>query len=142
MLSRMPPKNTLESSRASSSLLWKCLRTFVYAFEPSPRKCEGEGSNEGFSAQYARSNLQSIYQLQTELQFYEKNKQEYLKLYPGQFVLIKGEQFAGAFTTDAQAYRAGLDKFGAHPFLIKQVLEDGTKVSYPALTVGAITIRS
>jgi len=38
--------------------------------------------------------------LQTELQFYEKNKQEYLKLYPGQFVLIKGEQFAGAFTTD------------------------------------------
>src|SRR6266536_237455 len=63
MLSRMPPKNTLESSRASSSLLWKCLRTFVYAFEPSPRKCEGEGSNEGFSAQYARSNLQSIYHL-------------------------------------------------------------------------------
>src|SRR6266480_7447607 len=63
MLSRMPPKNTLESSRASSSLLWKCLRTFVYAFEPSPRKCEGEGSNEGFSAQYARSNLQSIYQV-------------------------------------------------------------------------------
>ena len=70
MLSRMPPKNTLESSRASSSLLWKCLRTFVYAFEPSPRKCEGEGSNEGFSAQYARSNLQSIYQmLQCELHF-------------------------------------------------------------------------
>ena len=80
--------------------------------------------------------------LQTELQFYEKNKQEYLKLYPGQFVLIKGEQFAGAFTTDAEAYRAGLDKFGDHPFLIKQVLEDDTKVSYPALTVGAITIHS
>jgi pimeloyl-ACP methyl ester carboxylesterase len=62
MLSRMPPKNILESSRASSSLLWKCVRTFVYAFEPSPSHFRGEGSNEGFSAQYARSNLQFIYQ--------------------------------------------------------------------------------
>jgi hypothetical protein len=61
MLSRMPAKNTLESSKASSSLLWKCVRTFVYSFEPSPSHFWAEGSNEGFSAQYARSNLQSIY---------------------------------------------------------------------------------
>jgi hypothetical protein len=43
--------------------LWKCIRTFVYAFEPSPSHLRGEGSNEGSSAQYSRSNLQSIYQL-------------------------------------------------------------------------------
>jgi len=79
--------------------------------------------------------------LQTELQFYEKNKQEYLKLYPGQFVLIKGEQFGGAYTTDAEAYKAGLDQFGDQTFLIRQVLEDGTKVSYPALTVGVMSIH-
>ena len=41
--------------------------------------------------------------LQTELRFYETNKQEYLKLYPGQFVLIKGEQFIGSFTTEKEA---------------------------------------
>jgi hypothetical protein len=79
--------------------------------------------------------------LQKELHFYEKNKQEYLKLYKGQFVLIKEEKFVGTFTTDAEAYKAGLEQFGNKPFFIKQVLEDDTKVSYPALTVGAINVR-
>ncbi len=79
--------------------------------------------------------------LQTELNFYQKNKQEYLKLYKGQFVLIKGEKLVGAYTTDAEAYKAGLEQFGNQPFLIKQVLEDDTQVSYPALTVGAINIH-
>jgi len=55
-----------------------------------------------------------------------------LKLYEGQFVLIKGENFAGSFTTDAEAYKAGLEKFGNEPFLIKQVLDDDRTVSYPA----------
>jgi hypothetical protein len=80
--------------------------------------------------------------LQTELRFYERNKSDYLKNYKGQFVLIKGERLIGAFTTDAEAYKAGLEQFGNQPFLIKQVLEDDTKVSYPALTVGAINVRS
>ena len=79
--------------------------------------------------------------LHKELSYYEKHKPEYLKLYKGQFVLIKGEQLVQAFTTDQEAYRAGLEKFGNQPFLIKQVLEDDTKVSYPALTVGAINVR-
>ncbi len=79
--------------------------------------------------------------LQTELEYFEKNKQEYLKLYKGQFVLIKGENFAGAFTTDAEAYRAGLEKFGNKPFLIKQVLDEDETISYPALTVGVLNVR-
>jgi hypothetical protein len=79
--------------------------------------------------------------LQKELAYYEKYKQEYLKLYKGQFVLIKGEQLVQAFTTGQEAYRAGLEKFGNQPFLIKQVLPDDTKVSYPALTVGAINMH-
>jgi hypothetical protein len=79
--------------------------------------------------------------LQTELEYFEKNKQEYLRLYKGQFVLIKGENFAGAFTTDAEAYRAGLEKFGNKPFLIKQVLDEDETISYPALTVGVLNVR-
>src|SRR5579864_2288354 len=70
--------------------------------------------------------------LQKELEYFQKHKQEYLKLYQGQFVLIKGEKFAGAFTTEAEAYQAGLEKFGNEPFLIKQVLDDDGTVSYPA----------
>jgi hypothetical protein len=78
--------------------------------------------------------------LQTEIQFFQKNKPEYLKLYKDQYVLIKGDKFNGAYTTDAEAYKSGLEEFGNQPFLIKQVLEDDTNVSYPALTVGAINI--
>ena len=80
--------------------------------------------------------------LQNELDFFNKKKDELLRLYKGQFVLIKGDKFIGAFTTDAEAYKAGLEQFGNHPFLIKQALDDDTKVSYPALTVGAINVRS
>ena len=80
--------------------------------------------------------------LQKELDFFNKKKAELLKIYKGQFVLIKGEKFIGAFTQDSEAYKAGLEQFGNNPFLIKQVLEDDTKVSYPALTVGAINVRS
>ncbi len=70
--------------------------------------------------------------LQTELEYFQKHKPEYLKLYKGQFVLIKGEEFAGAFTTEAEAYKAGLERFGNEPFLIKQVLDTDQTVSYPA----------
>ena len=78
--------------------------------------------------------------LQTELEYFQKHKQEYQKLYKGQFVLIKGEQFAGAFTTEAEAYRVGLEKFGNQPFLIKQVLDDDGTVSYPSLSIGLISV--
>lgn len=78
--------------------------------------------------------------LQTELEYFQKHKQEYLKLYKSQFVLIKGEMFAGAFTTDAEAYQAGLEKFGNEPFLIKQVLDEDGTVAYPAFTVGMISV--
>ena len=85
--------------------------------------------------------MNAHYSLQTELEYFQKNKQEYLKLYKGQFVLIKGEDFAGAFTTDAEAYKAGLEKFGNAPFLIKQVLDDDGTISYPALTIGVLSVR-
>jgi hypothetical protein len=78
--------------------------------------------------------------LQTELEYFQKHKQEYLKLYKNQFVLIKGDEFAGAFTTEAEAYKAGLKRFGNEPFLIKQVLDGDEAVSYPALTVGVIHV--
>lgn len=70
--------------------------------------------------------------LQTELEYFEKHKQEYLNLHKGQFVLIKGEEFAGSFTTEAEAYKAGLEKFGNTPFFIKQVLDNDETASYPA----------
>jgi hypothetical protein len=80
--------------------------------------------------------------LQTELEYFQKHKQEYLKLYKGQFVLIKGEEYAGAFTTEAEAYKAGLERFGKEPFFIKQVLDEDGTVFHPALTIGMISVTS
>jgi hypothetical protein len=78
--------------------------------------------------------------LQTELDFYNRHKQEYLGVYKNQFVLVKGEDLIGAFTTEEEAYRAGVERFGNQPFLIKQVRDNDNTVSFPALTVGAINI--
>jgi protein involved in polysaccharide export with SLBB domain len=76
----------------------------------------------------------------TEQQFYKVHKQEYLKIYKNQFVLIKGEEFIGAFTTEAEAYKAGVEQYGDQSFFIKQVVDNDGTVSFPALTVGAINI--
>src|SRR5258708_3682048 len=63
MLSRPQARSSLERSGISWSPLWKCVRTFVYAFEPSPLYFWAEGSNEGPSTQHFRSILQPIYHL-------------------------------------------------------------------------------
>lgn len=78
--------------------------------------------------------------LEKEISFFEKNKQDYLSKYKDQFVLIKGEQFLGSYTTETEAYTAGVEKFGNEPFLIKQVIEKEEGISFPALTVGAINV--
>ncbi len=78
--------------------------------------------------------------LKKELNFYSKNKKDYLKTYKGQFVLIKGTKFIGAFTTEAEAYKSGVGQFGNEPFLIKQVVDEDQVVDIPALTVGVINV--
>lgn len=62
--------------------------------------------------------------LQQEIEFFERNKAEYLKKCKGMFVLIKGSQLAGMYSSAEEAYEAGLLKYGVdEPFLVKQVLE-------------------
>ena len=67
------------------------------------------------------------------------HKNELLDTYEGLYVLVKKDEFAGAFTTEKEAYEAGLERFGNRPFLIKRVLrqEDET-AHYPALVLGVL----
>jgi hypothetical protein len=62
--------------------------------------------------------------LEKELKYFEDHKEELLKHYENQFVLIKDDQFIGAFTTEAEAYAAGVQRFGNQPFLIKKVTSE------------------
>lgn len=79
--------------------------------------------------------------LAEEMKYFEANKQEWLNSYRGQFVLVKGSELIGTFTTQEEAYKKGVEKFNNEPFLIKQVIEQETTASVPALTIGLINVR-
>jgi len=74
--------------------------------------------------------------LQEELAYFGEIKASLLKTNAGQFVLIKGRENAGAFTTAEQAYEAGIKKYGAVSFLVKQILEKEIVHKIPALSTG------
>lgn len=74
--------------------------------------------------------------LHQELQFFEKHKKKYLKHYQGQFVLIKGKKLIGSYTTEEEAYKAGVEQFGNKPFFIRQVIKKESVDATPALTLG------
>lgn len=75
-------------------------------------------------------------QLVKELQFYNKNKAEYLKSYKNKYLLIKDNTLCGSFDTNEEAYKKGVDTFGNEPFLIKQVLEQEPTLTVSSLYVG------
>ncbi|OIP87913.1 hypothetical protein CO009_03095 [Candidatus Shapirobacteria bacterium CG_4_8_14_3_um_filter_35_11] len=61
--------------------------------------------------------------LQKELDYYEKNKELFLKNYSNQFLLIKNEELLGSFTNEVDAYNTGIKKLGNQAFLIKQAIQ-------------------
>jgi hypothetical protein len=81
-------------------------------------------------------------ELQTELEFYNKQKAELLKHHKGQFALIKGAELVGTYTTWAEAFNDGIKQLGNVPFLIRQIQEKDETVQFPALAVGVINAHS
>lgn len=61
--------------------------------------------------------------LEVELKTYEAHRDELLGSNSGKFVLIKGEQVVSVFDTEVDAIRAGYERFGNVPFLVKQVMQ-------------------
>lgn len=58
-----------------------------------------------------------------ELNVFQEHRQEWLRSNPGKFVAIQGSVVAdGFFATYAEAFKAGLQRFGVRKgFLVKQV---------------------
>ena len=73
-----------------------------------------------------------------ELDYYRNNKDEMLRHHEDRFVVIKDERFLGAFTTEQEAYEAGLTELGNVPFLIKKVTKEEEVIRFPALAVGVV----
>jgi len=58
--------------------------------------------------------------LEKELETY-RNKLNELKTNEGKFVLIKGDNVEGTYTSYEDAMKEGYEKFGLQPFLVKQI---------------------
>jgi hypothetical protein len=61
--------------------------------------------------------------LKTELETYEKHKQELLASKAGRFVLIKGDAVIDDFETYGDALKRGYELYKKESFLVKQVVE-------------------
>lgn len=79
--------------------------------------------------------------LEKELALFEKMKPDWLKIYEGKFVLIKGEEFLGAFDTPDNAYTEGVRRFGREAFLVKKVSAVEEVYRNQALSLGLINAR-
>jgi len=76
--------------------------------------------------------------LDEELSYYKSQYKELIKHYENQFVLISGKKFLGSFTTDSEAYEAGLEQVGNKPFLVKRVVKGDDIERAPALALGLL----
>jgi hypothetical protein len=83
----------------------------------------------------------SVSVLAEELAYFREHKDEWLQRHKGKFALVKGRELIGTFTTDQQAYEAGVKKFGREAFLIKEIVEEERIEDLPALTSGLIDAR-
>jgi hypothetical protein len=62
--------------------------------------------------------------LAEELGFYAQRKAEWLAGHPGKYVVIRGTQTVGFYSTFEEAYRTGSGAFGIDAdFLVKQIVE-------------------
>lgn len=76
--------------------------------------------------------------IKKELEYFEKLKEHLLQSDKGKVALIKGETLVGTFTTQEEAYREGIRRFGKDPFLIKPILEVEEVQTIPALSAQLI----
>lgn len=61
--------------------------------------------------------------LKTELETYEKHKNELLGTAQGKFVLIHGGEIVETYESQIDAIAEGYRRFGNVPFLVKQIVE-------------------
>ncbi len=77
--------------------------------------------------------------LEQERNHFANHQAEYQRLYPGRFVVIKGEEFAGAFNTIDEAVQFGVRSYGLTSFLVRRSDQAVTEeITIPALALGIL----
>lgn len=66
--------------------------------------------------------MEPTHTFSTEVKVFEEHRKEWSRSHPGEYVAIQGDKIEGFFGSYAEAFRAGLQKFGIREeFLVKQV---------------------
>ncbi len=68
-----------------------------------------------------KEKCQGTRALETELQFFNENRQEWFEHHAGKIALIKGTTLYGFYDDFENSYRVGVDVWGDVDFLIKEV---------------------
>lgn len=74
--------------------------------------------------------------LKAELEFFESQKALLLQTHAGQFALVVGRELVGVYSTEEEAYQAGLKRIGNKPFLIRQIRAEEPRLQAPVISVG------
>lgn len=74
--------------------------------------------------------------LDTELEAYERYRDELLGKSEGKFVLIHKDQIVGVFDSKKDAIEQGYERFGNVPFLVKQILKVETPQNFVSSILG------
>ena len=73
--------------------------------------------------------------LGAELEYFEEKKAELLGESAGRFVLVKEREIHGTFDTKHDAIARAYEKFGNEPFLVKEIVEIESVVTFTRLSV-------
>lgn len=68
--------------------------------------------------------------LKKELEFFESKRAELLREHAGKYVLIHEGQLVGAFERKSDALKAGYERFGKAPFLVRLVADTPKRVYF------------
>ena len=79
--------------------------------------------------------------LETELTYFNEIRGELLRHHEGKYALVIGRELLGVYDHREEAYRAGIERQGNVPMLIKQVLRDEPTETVPAMGLGLIGAR-
>jgi hypothetical protein len=80
--------------------------------------------------------------LEVERQFFEDNREDLLRKFPGKFVVIKGHHLLAPFDSIEEALGVGAEQHGMTSFLVRRTDQQPEEVSIPALTLGLLSADS
>lgn len=78
----------------------------------------------------------TIPELETEWNYFNEHRAEFVEQAPGKFALIKGTSLIGMFDSEVSAIRNGYEKLGNVPFLVKQVTEVDIPLTFTSFDLG------